>query len=152
MRMRVFVMVLLAAVAAAAQAPPAPAAVRTMRVDYFHTGDAKQELFSFDEAVVEPAAWSGHPARAADPLNYGAYGFDVRDAASKAAALLARLRLDLRRVVHDRRSDHGHADLSRVGALPDAGRAGHGDHPQARPARTWRDVWTDDRRSRRTCS
>ena len=89
MSMRILVMVLLAAVAAVAQAPQAPAAVRampvqTMRVDYFHTGDAKQELFSFDEAVVEPAAWSGHPARAADSLNYGAYGFDVRDAASKA--------------------------------------------------------------------
>ena len=74
---------LMIAVVDAAQAPPAPGAVRTMRVDYFHTGDAKQELFSFDEAVIEPAAWSGHPARAADVLNYGAYGFDVRDAASK---------------------------------------------------------------------
>ena len=56
MIMRVLAMVLLAAITAVAQAPPAPGAVRTMRVDYFHTGDAKQELFSFDEAVVEPAA------------------------------------------------------------------------------------------------
>ncbi len=67
MRMRIPVMVLLAAVAAAAQAPPAPGAVRTMRVDYFHTGDAKQELFSFDEAVVEPAVWSGHPGARGRP-------------------------------------------------------------------------------------
>ena len=131
MRMRVLVIVLLAAAAAAAQAPPSPGAVRTMRVDYFHTGDAKQELFSFDEAVVEPAAWSGHPARAADPLNYGAYGFDVRDAASKTPALLARLRLDLRRVVHDGRGDHHHEDLPRIGAVSDAGLACHRHHPQA---------------------
>lgn len=62
------------------QAPPV---TRTLRVDYFHTGNAKQELFSFDEAVVEPAPWAGPASRAADPLNYGAYGFDVRDAASK---------------------------------------------------------------------
>jgi hypothetical protein len=84
MRIRVLVMVLLATAAAAAQAPQAPGTVRTLRVDYFHTGDARQELFSFDEAVVEPAVWSGHAAQAADPLNYGAYGFDVRDAASKS--------------------------------------------------------------------
>jgi len=66
--------------ATAAQGPPG--AVRTMRIDYFHTGDAKQELFSFDEAVIEPAQWSGHAAHTADVLDYGAYGFDVRDAAS----------------------------------------------------------------------
>lgn len=54
-----------------------------MRVDYFHTGNTTQELFSLDEAVVEPAAWPGPANAAADPLNYGAYGFDVRDAASK---------------------------------------------------------------------
>jgi hypothetical protein len=81
--MRVLLLAFLTTAALAAQAPQAPGVVRTMRVDYFHTGDAKQELFSFDEAVVEPAAWSGHPAQTADRLQYGAYGFDVRDAASK---------------------------------------------------------------------
>ncbi len=54
-----------------------------MRVDYFHTGNTSQELFSFDEAVVEPAPWAGPANRAADPLGYGAYGVDVRDAAGK---------------------------------------------------------------------
>jgi hypothetical protein len=34
--------------------------------------------------VVEPAVWSGRAGREADPLGYGAYGFEVRDAASKA--------------------------------------------------------------------
>jgi hypothetical protein len=72
----------LTAATLAAQAP-APAVVRAMRVDYFHTGDAKQELFSFDEAVIEPAVWSGRAGRELDQLNFGAYGFDVRDAASK---------------------------------------------------------------------
>jgi hypothetical protein len=81
--MRALLLVLLAAVASSAQAPPAPGVVRTMRVDYFHTGDAKQEIFSFDEAVVEPSAWSGHTGHALDSLRYGAYGFDVRDAATK---------------------------------------------------------------------
>ena len=44
--------VLLAAGIATSQAPPA---VRTMRLDYFHTGNTKQELFALDEAVVEPS-------------------------------------------------------------------------------------------------
>jgi hypothetical protein len=83
--MRVVLIAFLAAAAMAAQAPAQAPVQKTLRVDYFHTGDAKQELFSFDEAVVEPAAWSGRRAGpGADPLNYGAYGFDVRDAASKA--------------------------------------------------------------------
>ena len=70
--------------AAALVSSQAPSPLRTMRLDYFHTGNTKQELFSLDEAVVEPSAWSGHAGHTADPLNYGAYGFDVRDAATKA--------------------------------------------------------------------
>ena len=72
--------VLIAAAYLAAQPPPA---TRTMRVDYFHTGNTTQELFSLDEVVAEPAAWPGPANQAEDPLRYGAYGFDVRDAASK---------------------------------------------------------------------
>ena len=62
-----------------AQPPPVP---RTLRVDYFHTGNTKQELFSLDEAVIEPAPWPGTTA-AEDGLRYGTYGFDVRDAARR---------------------------------------------------------------------
>ena len=79
---RTLLITILAVTATAAQAPSS-GAVRTMRVDYFHTGDAKQEIFSFDEAVVEPSVWSGHAGREIDAIKYGAYGFDVRDAASK---------------------------------------------------------------------
>jgi hypothetical protein len=55
---------------------------RTMRLDYFHTGNATQELFSVDRAVVEPLAWPGNPARAIDETNLGKYTFEVRDRAS----------------------------------------------------------------------
>ncbi len=82
--MRALLIPLLAVTAVAAAQVPTTPGPRTMRVDYFHTGDARQELFSFDEAVIEPAAWSGRAGREVDALNYGAYGFDVRDAASKA--------------------------------------------------------------------
>src|SRR5262245_2204740 len=62
--------VLLAALAAA------PA---TFRLDYFHTGDAREERFSLDRVVVEPAPWSGNPAAAVDETNLGKYLFEVRD-------------------------------------------------------------------------
>lgn len=52
---------------------------RTMRLDYYHTGDSAREFFSVDRAVIEPLAWPGHPARAVDDSNLGKYFFEVRD-------------------------------------------------------------------------
>ena len=40
----------------------AVAAAPTMRVDYYHTGDASQEVFSVDRVVIEPLPWPGDPA------------------------------------------------------------------------------------------
>jgi hypothetical protein len=54
-----------------------------MRVDYFHTGGTSPEVFALDEAVIEPAPWPGAVGPTDDVLRYGAYGFDVCDAASK---------------------------------------------------------------------
>lgn len=63
-------------------APRAAAAAATMRVDYFHTGNAKQEHFSLDRIVVEPLPWPGNPSRPLDDTNRGKYFFEVIDAAS----------------------------------------------------------------------
>lgn len=60
-----------------------PGTRRTLRVDYFHTGNARQEIFALDEVVIEPSAWPGPAGPIDDTLRFGAYGFDVRDAASK---------------------------------------------------------------------
>jgi hypothetical protein len=57
----------------------AQAAPQTMRVDYFHTGDAKQEIFSFDRLVIEPLPWPGDPNKGIDDTNLGKYFFEVRD-------------------------------------------------------------------------
>lgn len=51
----------------------------TLRVDYFHTGDATSEVFSLDRVVVEPAPWPGNPNRPLDDTNLGKYFFEVVD-------------------------------------------------------------------------
>ena len=59
------------------------AAVLTMRVDYYHTGNATQEHFSLDRVVVEPLGWPGDPQKAIDTTARGKYFFEVVDDASK---------------------------------------------------------------------
>jgi hypothetical protein len=60
-------------------AAPASAA-QTMRVDYYHTGNNKEERFSLDRIVIEPLPWAGNPSRSIDETNLGKYFFDVIDA------------------------------------------------------------------------
>jgi hypothetical protein len=69
---------LLLAASGVASAAPA-AAPRTLRVDYYHSGDAAQEHFSLDRIVLEPGAWPGNPARPIDDTNLGKYYFEVID-------------------------------------------------------------------------
>ncbi|HJZ79242.1 MAG TPA: IgA Peptidase M64 [Pyrinomonadaceae bacterium] len=57
----------------------AQAAPQTMRLDYYHTGDAKQEIFSFDRVVIEPLPWPGDLSKTIDDTNLGKYFFEVRD-------------------------------------------------------------------------
>src|SRR2546430_2115380 len=59
------------------------AAVLTMRVDYYHTGNATQEHFSLDRVVVEPLAWPGDPQKTIDTTMRGKYFFEVIDEATK---------------------------------------------------------------------
>jgi hypothetical protein len=51
-----------------------------MRLDFYHTGNSSEEVFSLDRTVIEPLAWPGNPRRAADDTNLGKYLFEVRDA------------------------------------------------------------------------
>lgn len=77
MLLRALTLLVLVSFGALFAAPP-----RTLRVDYFHSGNAKQELFSLDQVVLEPLPWPGNPARALDTLNLGKYRFQVLDKAS----------------------------------------------------------------------
>jgi hypothetical protein len=58
-------------------------AAQTMRVDYYHSGNASREIFSVDRVVVEPLPWPGSPAQNIDKSNLGKYFFEVRDAKTK---------------------------------------------------------------------
>jgi hypothetical protein len=59
-------------------------AVLTLRVDYYHTGNATEERFSVDRVVVEPLPWPGNPLKALDETNLGKYRFTVVDVATGA--------------------------------------------------------------------
>jgi hypothetical protein len=53
----------------------------TMRLDYFHTGNSTQEIFSVDRVVLEPLPWPGNLNNSLDATNLGAYFFEVRNQA-----------------------------------------------------------------------
>ena len=55
------------------------AAPRTMRLDYYHTGNNHQESFAVDRIVIEPLPWPGDLAKSIDNSNLGTYFFEVRD-------------------------------------------------------------------------
>jgi len=59
------------------------AAPATMRLDYFHTGNTSEEIFSVDRVVIEPLPWPGNPNHPMDDTNRGTYFFEVRDLRSQ---------------------------------------------------------------------
>ncbi len=61
---------------------PSFAAPRTLRVDYFHTGNSHEEWFSLDRIVLEPLEWPGNLNKTIDESQLGDYRFEVREQAS----------------------------------------------------------------------
>jgi len=51
----------------------------TMRLDYFHTGNAESELFSLDQVVIEPLPWTGNMHQPVDKTLRGKYMFEIVD-------------------------------------------------------------------------
>ncbi|MEO7936622.1 MAG: M64 family metallopeptidase, partial [Dokdonella sp.] len=49
----------------------------TMRVDYLHSGNALQDIYSLDKVIKEPLPWPGNLDQRIDSLNRGAYFFEV---------------------------------------------------------------------------
>lgn len=54
---------------------------RTMRVDYYHTGDSKNDYYYIDEVIAEPY-WGGSLVNLIDDTNFGKYLVKVLDKAS----------------------------------------------------------------------
>src|SRR5215470_6095337 len=55
------------------------AAPRTLRVDYFHTGNSREQWFSLDRTVLEPLEWPGNLNKSIDESGFGNYRFEVRE-------------------------------------------------------------------------
>ncbi|MFO7446895.1 MAG: M64 family metallopeptidase [Ignavibacteriaceae bacterium] len=51
---------------------------KTLRIDYFHTGNAENDSYSIDEVIEEPY-WGGSKTNLVDIFNYGNYKFVVYD-------------------------------------------------------------------------
>ncbi len=51
---------------------------KTLRLDYYHTGNKENDSYSFDELIEEPY-WGGSKVNLIDTLNYGRYEFIVHD-------------------------------------------------------------------------
>ncbi|MBN2012033.1 peptidase M64 [candidate division KSB1 bacterium] len=54
---------------------------KTMRVDYYHIGNATDEMITIDQ-IYEQGTWAGNPKRLLDPFNNGKYCVKVYDVAS----------------------------------------------------------------------
>ena len=55
---------------------------RTMRVDYYHTGNSKEQWFSLDRVMIEPLEWPGNLEKMLDESQLGNYRFEVREQGS----------------------------------------------------------------------
>jgi hypothetical protein len=58
------------------------AAPRTLRVDYYHSGNSHEEWFSRDRVVLEPLEWPGNLNKSIDESQLGGFLFEVREKAS----------------------------------------------------------------------
>src|SRR6202047_3150482 len=54
-------------------------APRTLRVDYYHTGNSREEWFSLDRVVLEPLQWPGNLNKSIDESQLGEYLLEVRE-------------------------------------------------------------------------
>jgi hypothetical protein len=54
---------------------------KTLRIDYYHTGDSANDYYSIDELKEEPF-WGGSHVNLIDKFNYGSYKAEVFDDSS----------------------------------------------------------------------
>ena len=54
---------------------------KTLRLDYYHTGNSVEDSYSIDELIEEPY-WGGSKLNLLDKFDYGKYKFIVKDSES----------------------------------------------------------------------
>ena len=57
----------------------AEAIAPTVRVDYYHTGNADMEMFSLHQVVIEPLPWPGNPNKTLDTTRRGHFMYQIED-------------------------------------------------------------------------
>jgi len=70
----IYVILLTLSVTVLARGQPA-----TVRVDYYHGGNADFEMFSLHQVVVEPLPWPGNPDKPLDTTGRGHFMFQIED-------------------------------------------------------------------------
>ena len=59
---------------------------KTMRVDFYHTGNSDTEIFSLDRVVLEPLQFPGNLQQPIDKTLRGKYSFEIVDPDSGSIA------------------------------------------------------------------
>ncbi len=75
-----FFLILTAVSTSAPAAGPSP----TVRVDYYHSGNAESEMFSLHQVVIEPLPWPGPADKLIDTSGRGYFLFQVEEPGSGA--------------------------------------------------------------------
>lgn len=88
MKRSLVIVILAVCVAGCAQAQKGPSfdawfVDKTLRVDYFHAGNAAEETISVDQ-LFDQGVWAGSRTHLIDPFNFGRYLVKVYDAATGA--------------------------------------------------------------------
>ena len=60
-------------------APVLADAPATMRIDFYHSGNHEEEMFSLDQVVIEPLPWTGNMHYPIDETLRGKYLFEIVD-------------------------------------------------------------------------
>ncbi len=131
---------------------PIFAAPRTLRVDYYHTGNSHEEWFSLDRIVLEPLEWPGNLNKTIDESQLGDYRFEVREQASGKLLYSRGFNSVFGEWKTTEEALHGNRTFSESLRFPtpDAPvevslkeRAGSGVHqgPKEDPKETWKEVW-----------
>ena len=128
------------------------AAPRTLRVDYYHTGNSHEEWFSLDRVVLEPLEWPGNLNKTIDESQLGDYRFEVREQASGKLVYSRGFNSVFGEWKTTEEALHGNRTFSESLRFPtpDAPvevslkeRAGSGVHqgPKEDPKEAWKEVW-----------